>query len=423
MLIPMKKNVLFLWFVLVPLLLGAQPDLQIMRCVRDVSKDSIASYIVNLTDFHTRHNLSSHTHPDKGIGAASRWLQQKIAGWIPLSGGRLSVENIHYTAGGTGNRLDRQVELTNVMAVLRGSGSQEILLLAHYDSRVNDNSDSTSFAPGANDNGSGVACLLESIRVMAPVPLQATVRFLFLSGEEHGLLGAACMADMARSQGWNVIAVINFDMIGNTQASETGHRNNTKTRVFSVEGPSRELARYIAQTATTYVDNMNVALIYRNDRYGRGGDHTPFLKAGYSAVRICEFHENYDRTHQQVREDNGILFGDLPSGVDHEYVRKNTGVGIAAVMSLAKAPAAPARVQMNTRSLGNYTELEWEPSHEPGLVKGYYVMIRETDQPRWQKKIFTEETHLRIPYSKDNYFFGICAVGPEGHQSLVSVAD
>jgi hypothetical protein len=420
---PMKKNLLFLWLILYPLIAAAQPDREIMRCISEVSQDSISSYISTLTGFHTRHNLSSRADHEKGIGAASRWLYQKVAGWIPLSGGRLYVENINYTAGGTGSRLDRQVELANVMAVLRGSGSQEILLLAHYDSRVDDNSDSTSFAPGANDNGSGVACLLESIRVMAGIPLQATVRFLFLSGEEHGLLGAACMADMARSQGWNVTAVINFDMIGNAQAGETGHRDNSRTRVFSVEGPSRELARYIGETAMTYVDNMNVALIYRNDRYGRGGDHTPFLKAGYTAVRICEFHENYDRTHQLVRDENGILLGDLPSGVDYEYVRRNTGIGIAAVMSLAKAPAAPVNVQMNIRVLSNYTELEWEPSSEPGLVKGYYVVIRETDQSRWQKRIYTEETRIRIPYSKDNYFFGICAVGPEGHQSLVSVAD
>ncbi|MDD4919332.1 MAG: M28 family metallopeptidase [Bacteroidales bacterium] len=419
----MKKNLLFLWLILYPLIAAAQPDREIMRCISEVSQDSISSYISTLTGFHTRHNLSSRADHEKGIGAASRWLYQKVAGWIPLSGGRLYVENINYTAGGTGSRLDRQVELANVMAVLRGSGSQEILLLAHYDSRVDDNSDSTSFAPGANDNGSGVACLLESIRVMAGIPLQATVRFLFLSGEEHGLLGAACMADMARSQGWNVTAVINFDMIGNAQAGETGHRDNSRTRVFSVEGPSRELARYIGETAMTYVDNMNVALIYRNDRYGRGGDHTPFLKAGYTAVRICEFHENYDRTHQLVRDENGILLGDLPSGVDYEYVRRNTGIGIAAVMSLAKAPAAPVNVQMNIRVLSNYTELEWEPSSEPGLVKGYYVVIRETDQSRWQKRIYTEETRIRIPYSKDNYFFGICAVGPEGHQSLVSVAD
>jgi len=417
----MKKNVLFLVFLVYPLIAASQPDKEIMRCVEAVSADSIAGYIGTLTGFHTRHNLSSLTGDEKGIGAASRWLYQKVAGWIPLAGGRLSVENVTYTAGGPGTRLDRQVELTNVMAVLKGSDSREILLLAHYDSRVDDNSDSTSFAPGANDNGSGVACLLECIRVMAGIPLQATMRFLFLSGEEHGLLGAACMADMARSQGWNVTAVLNFDMIGNSQAGETGHRDNTRTRVFSAEGTHRELARYIKETALTYADNVEVALVYRNDRYGRGGDHTPFLKAGYTAVRICEFHENYDRTHQLVREENGVLYGDLPAGVDYEYVRKNTGIGIAVIMNLAKAPAAPAGVKMNTRVLSNYTELEWEPSYGPGVVRGYHVMIRETDQSVWQKRIFTEDTRIRIPYSKDNYFFGVCAVGPGGHESLVSV--
>ena len=275
----MKKNVLFLVFLVYPLIAASQPDKEIMRCVEAVSADSIAGYIGTLTGFHTRHNLSSLTGDEKGIGAASRWLYQKVAGWIPLAGGRLSVENVTYTAGGPGTRLDRQVELTNVMAVLKGSDSREILLLAHYDSRVDDNSDSTSFAPGANDNGSGVACLLECIRVMAGIPLQATVRFLFLSGEDMACWELPAWPDMARSQGWNVTAVLNFDMIGNSQAGKPVIVT-TPGQGFLGRRNSQGIGKIYQGNPLTYADNVEVALVYRNDRYGRGGDHTPSLRPG-----------------------------------------------------------------------------------------------------------------------------------------------
>lgn len=397
----------------------ARTDKDIHRSILRISSDSIETYIHTLVGFHTRHNLSTQSDTEKGIGAAARWINSKISNWIPLSNGRLSVENITYTAGGPGTRLERQVELTNVMAVLQGTGKQEILVLAHYDSRVNDNNDSTSFAPGANDNGSGVACLLESIRVMADTPLNATVRFLFLSGEEHGLLGAAAMAEIAEKEEWNVTAVINYDMIGNTTSSGTGHKDNSGNRVFSTEGLSRELARYMKETGETYVDNLTVHLVFRTDRYGRGGDHLPFLSKGYTAVRVSEYHENYDRTHQLVRVEDKIQYGDLPFGVDFEYVSKTTAMNVAAVMSLAKAPGIPLQVRMNTRELSNYTRLQWEAPKDGPPVAGYYVVLRKTDQPLWQKKIYVESNSITLPYSKDNYFFGVCAVGKEGHAGLV----
>ncbi len=412
-------------FVIILLLTGfflpaaAQPDPDITESISMISADSIESYILNLVGFETRHNLSTQQNPDKGIGAACEWLYTKASSYIPASEGRLTVEKIPYTVGGPGTRLEREVQLTNVMAVLHGTGSHEIVLLAHYDSRVNDNNDSVSFAPGANDNGSGVACLLESLRILSGKPLPATVRFLFLSGEEHGLLGAAAMAKKARSEGWNIRGVINYDMIGNTQASDTGQKDNTLTRVFSEEGPSRHLARYIMETAAMYVDNLTVRMIFRNDRFGRGGDHTPFLMAGYPAVRISEYYENYDRTHQLVRSENGIAYGDMPSGVDVEYVRKNTAVNLAAAMNLAKAPGAPENLKMNTRDLSNFSELTWDHSKDSTSIAGYYVLLRQTDQPAWEKEIFVTENRARIPYSKDNYFFGVCAVGTEGHRSLV----
>mgnify|MGYP000863712488 CR=1 FL=1 len=398
----------------------AQPDPVIVESISEISADSIESTVMKLVGFETRHNLSTRQDPNKGIGAACEWLYTKASSYIPASEGRLTVKKVPYKAGGPGTRLEREVSLTNIMAVLQGTGSHEIVLLAHYDSRVNDNNDSTSFAPGANDNCSGIACLMESLRILSQQePLPATVRFLFLSGEEHGLLGAAAMSGIAGSEGWNIRVVINYDMIGNTQASDTGQKDNTLTRVFSEEGPARHLARYIMETTAMYVDNLTVKMIFRNDRFGRGGDHTPFLKAGYPAVRLSEYYENYDRTHQLVRNENGISYGDLPSGVDFEYVRKNTALNLAAVMNLAKAPQAPANVRLNTRELSNYTELTWDHSTDSTSIAGYYVLLRQTDQPAWEKEIFVTENHARIPYSKDNYFFGVCAVGPEGHRSLV----
>lgn len=409
------------FFLIVSFSIGAvaRTDKNIHHTISQIASDSIESYIHTLVGFHTRHNLSTQTDPNKGIGAAARWLHGKISGWIPLSDGRLSVENVTYKAGGPGTRLERQVELTNVMAVLKGTGSREILVLAHYDSRVNDNNDSTSFAPGANDNGSGVACMLESIRVMLGTPMDATIKFLFLSGEEHGLLGAAAMAEKAWEENWNVVAIVNYDMIGNTESSGTGHRDNSGNRVFSAEGMSRELARYIKETGETYVDNLTVHLVFRTDRYGRGGDHLPFLSKGYTAVRVSEYHENYDRTHQTVRIEEGIHYGDLPTGVDVEYVRKSTAMNVAAVMNLAKAPGLPTRVRMNARELSNYTRLTWDAPEDGPSVAGYYVLLRKTDQPVWQKKVYVEDNNITLPYSKDNYFFGVCAVGSEGHRGLV----
>ncbi len=412
-------------------------DTHIQRCVNEISADSIEASVMKLVSFQTRHNLSASDNPEQGIGAAARWLEARVASWIPASEGRLSVQKVFYTVGGPGSRLEREVTLCNVVATLEGTagmeysegianGSGEIVLLAHYDSRAKDGNDSTSFAPGANDNGSGVACLLEIVRILSANPLPVTVRCMFLSGEEHGLLGAAEMAKEAGDNNRNIIAVINNDMIGNTEASQTGHRDNSTVRVFSAEGPSRELARYIKEIGEQYTDHMTVRLIFRNDRYGRGGDHTPFLRAGYPSVRISEYHENYDRTHQIVEERDGIKYGDVPEGVDFSYVRKNASVNLASVMNLAKAPLAPVNLTMNDRELNNFTVLKWEyptgavasSSGAAASPAGYYVLLRETDSPVWQKRIFVTQTQITIPYSKDNYIFGVQSVDSRGHVSL-----
>lgn len=416
-------------------------DATISRAVEDVSASNLESTVRDLVGFHSRHNLSGQTDPDRGIGAAAEYLYKKASSYIPSSGGRLSVEKVFYITGGPGSRLGREVELCNVVATVKGSDPDDdrvIVLLAHYDTRVEKDGDFESYAPGANDDGSGVACLMEITRIASAINIPATLKIMFLSGEEHGLLGAQYMSDLAKREGWNIVAVINNDMIGNSDASETGLRNNMAVRVFSEnipvaederqarsrvynsaenDSPSRQLARYIKEIGERYVDNITVKLIYRNDRFGRGDDHTPFSRNGFTAVRVCEMGENYDRTHQSVREEDGRKYGDEISGVDFEYVRKNTGVNLSTVLNLAMAPAVPRNVRLDVSGLTNYTELSWE-APVGKAPDAYYVLIRETDQSMWQKKIMVRDTKVKLPYSKDNYFFAVQGVDSEGHESL-----
>ena len=423
-----------------------QRDPLIGSAVTDVSVDNMYRLIGGLVGFHNRNNLSSMTDPQRGIGAAADYLYQTVESYIPASQGRLSVEKVYYTVG-PNTRLNREVTLCNVVATIRGSQADDdrmIALLAHYDSRVADNSDSLSYAPGANDDGSGIACLMEITRLLSKMDLGITLKIMFLSGEEHGLNGARHMAQVARQENWNLIAVLNNDMIGNGEGSQTRTHENTVVRVFSEnipaveteemrrirvynssenDSPSRQLARYIKEVGERYVDNMTVKLIYRNDRFGRGGDHTPFSQNGFTAVRICEMHENYDRTHQNVREENGVRYGDEIDGIDFEYLRKNTGINLSTVASLALAPSVPENVRQDISGLTNYSILRWDPPKQGKQPAGYYVLIRETDQPQWQKKIFVTGTELHLPYSKDNYFYAVQSVDTEGHESLAVFAE
>lgn len=315
-----------------------------------------------------------------------------------------------------------------------------IALLAHYDSRATHGNDSISFAPGANDDGSGIACLMEMTRILSQLDIPVTVKLMFLSGEEHGLFGARHMAQVAEKENWNLTAVINNDMIGNSNASETNTQTNTIVRVFSENIPlaetpemaairklnsaendsrSRQLARYIKETGERYVNNMTVQLVYRFDRFGRGGDQQPLCEKGFSGVRICEINENYDRTHQDIREENGIHYGDEAWGIDFEYVRKNTGINIASTLNMALAPDSPQNVGIDISGLTNYTDIFWEAPAKGKKPAAYYVLVRETHQPQWEKKIIVKDGHsARLPYSKDNYFFAVQSVDEEGHESL-----
>jgi Zn-dependent M28 family amino/carboxypeptidase len=260
-----------------------------------------------------------------------------------------------------------------------------------------------------------------------------------VTGEEHGLYGATHMAKMAREEEWNIIAMLNNDMIGNSGSSGTLLNDNMKLRVFSEgvpafeteqmarmrsytsgenDGKARQLARYAKEVGERYVDQLTVTLIYRNDRFGRGGDHTPFCREGFTAVRFTEFNENYDRTHKTPGEIDGIMYGDLPAGVDFEYVRKNAGINLATIANLASSPNQPANVGISLSGMSNSTTLTWGKPENGKEPAGYYILMRETYQPHWEKKIFVEGTEFTLPYSKDNYFFAVQSVDEKGHESL-----
>ncbi len=417
-------------------------DSRIEEATEKISASSLRKTIENLVEFHTRHNLSTQTKADIGIGAASVHIEQRLN---ELAKGKeifFSVERVTYSVGGKGSRIGREITLPNIVATIKGSNQQDnrvIVMLAHYDSRTENNNDSTSFAPGANDNGSGVAALMESAAILSQNQLPITVKIIFLSGEEHGLLGAAHMAKIAQEQNWNIIAVINNDMISNSQSSDTDVRNNTLLRVFSEnisvtetnqqsrervfnssenDSPSRQLARYIKETGERYVSNLQIKLIYRIDRFGRGGDHTPFCKLGFTAVRICEYYENYDRTHKITETIKGKEYGDVIEGVDFEYLRKNSIVNLSTVMNLAYAPDIPQNVFTDASDLSNYSKISWKAPVLGEKPAGYYLLIRETDKSEWEKKIFVTGESAVVPYSKDNYFFAVQAVSAAGNESI-----
>ena len=418
-------------------------DPEIKKMVDDISSKNIEMSVRKLVSFNTRNDLSEQNNPNQGIGAAWNWIKSEMEKSIPASKGRLSVDFVNYKAGGNGQRIKNEIELKNVVATLKGVDSSDnriFLISAHFDSRAEDNNDGMVTAPGANDDGSGIAAILELIRIMSKKEFSGTIIFTALSGEEHGLYGATKMASLAKSENWNLITMLNNDMIGNSGSSETLLNDNMKVRVFSEgvpafeteqmakervnsstenDGKARQMARYLKEIGERYVDQLTVTLVYRNDRFGRGGDHTPFCKLGYTAVRITEFNENYDRTHKIIEEKNGIHYGDTPEYVDYEYVRKNAGINLATLANLASAPFAPKNVRISIEGLSNSTSLSWEEATKGKKPAGYYILVRETYQAMWERKVFVQATSITLPYSKDNYFFAVQSVDADGHESEI----
>ena len=417
-----------------------QKDPVIEKMVAEVNADSLKADILQLVGFGTRHTLST-ADPKKGIGAAREWILSRFRDFSKNSEGRMTVEADKWVLPADKNRVDVTAEVGNAMAILHGTDTADkriFIISGHMDSRVSDVMNRSSDAPGANDDGSGTAAVLECARVMSRHAFPATIIFVAVCGEEQGLLGSDHLAERAKQNNWDIEGVLNNDIMGSNQSSETHIIDNTRIRVFSEglpyfeldknaqnirtmglenDGRARQLARYVREMGERYVANLEVVLVYRNDRFLRGGDHSSFVQRGYTAVRITEMNENYEHQHQDVRMEKDIQYGDLASFMDFEYLRKNTALNLACLANLAKSPPPPLALKMDVQRLGNSTWLYWK-APKTGRPKGYYVLMRETYQALWQKKFFTSGTEMRLPYSKDNYFFAVQSVGEDGNEGL-----
>jgi hypothetical protein len=443
----MKNKIIFL----VVFLLGAvvnsyaqqiiKKDTEIDAMVKEISVDSLAHNLIKLVGFGTRATLSNQSSTTKGIGAARAWILSRFNEYAKSSNGRFSafIDTITYNADK--RRVNRPIILGNVVATLKGTDPNDkriFVISGHLDSRRSNEMDSVGDSPGANDDGSGTVAVMECARVMSKHSFPATIIFVTVSGEEQGLLGAYFMAGKAKKENWKIEAVLNNDIMGSNNSNETNIVDNTRIRVFSEglsvtdtgrvamqirnlglenDGRSRQLARYVKEVGERYVENLEVMMIYRNDRFLRGGDHTAFVENGFAAVRITEMNENYTRQHQDIRVENGINYGDVIEHIDFEYLRKNTSMNLANLANLAKAPAVPDEVKIDVKKLTNSSYLYWK-APKTGSAKGYYILIRETTSPVWQKKVYTESLEIRLPYSKDNYFFAVQAVNETGNESL-----
>ena len=429
----------FLTFSPAQTIINRDPEIEAM--IREVNADSLQSYIRTMVAFGTRSTVSSTTDTKKGIGAARNWVLTKFNQFAAASGGRLTAFVDTTTYAADGKRVQHAINLGNTVATLKGtdpSDNRIFIISGHLDSRRTDVMDGVNEAPGANDDGSGSAAVIECARVMSRHSFPATIIFVTVSGEEQGLLGSGYMAKKARDKNWNIEAVLNNDIMGSNNSNETNIINNTQVRVFSEglpaydldkhakmirqlglenDGKARQLARYVKEVGERYVDNLEVVMVYRNDRFLRGGDHTPYVENGFTAVRITEMNENFNHQHQDVRLEKGIQYGDLAEFMDFEYLRKNTALNLANLANLAKSPGVPDSAKVEVKNLTNSTLLTWKVP-AAGQVKGYYILIRETTSPVWQKKIFTTGTEIRLPYSKDNYFFGVQSVSVAGNESL-----
>jgi acetylornithine deacetylase/succinyl-diaminopimelate desuccinylase-like protein len=419
-----------------------QKDPQIATMVSEASSDSLRAHITKLVSYGTRNTLSSVTDKKRGIGAARNWILSRFNAFAKESGGRLTAKLDTSNYQPDGKRVDVPLVLTNVVATLKGTDPNDhrvFIISGHMDNMRTDVMDRTGDAPGANDDGSGTAAVIECARVMSKQSFPATIIFVAVCGEEQGLIGSGFMAENAKKNKMEIAAVLNNDIMGSNNSNETNIIDNTKVRVFSEglsayeldvkkalttrsmgqenDSPSRQLARYIKETGERYVDNLQVIMVYRPDRFLRGGDHAPYQERGFTAVRITEMNENFNHQHQNVRTENGVRYGDLIEFMDFEYLRKNTAMNLSNLANLAKSPSMPQQVSLVLTGLGNSTTLTWKAS-ATGKVKGYYVLMRETTSAFWQKKFFTTETTISLPYSKDNYFFAVQSVSDEGNEGL-----
>jgi len=441
-------TILRLWFILACLIVSAPSqdavrDPRIVSALEKVSTAHIQANIEKLVSFHTRLTTSAQDSASiaagRGIGAAREWIKSEFESYSRDCGGCLEVKTDSFTEDKS-DRIPQPTQIINIYAVLKGSdparAGRIVLVTGHYDSRNSDTLDRTGDAPGANDDGSGTAVSLECARVLSKLKFPATIIFLTVAGEEQGLNGSHHFAQMAKSAGWNIEAALNNDIVG---GDGDAHRDPSVVRVFSEGVPiaatetdlrqirslggesdssSRQLARYIDEVGRTYATGVRPILIFRLDRYLRGGDHFSFNQQGYAAIRFTEFREDYHHQHQNVRTENGVEYGDLPKFVDFDYVSHVARLNAATLAALASAPAPPAKVDLLTKELENDSTLTWQAS--PGATR-YEVLWRATTSPEWEHSQTLGTTHATLPFSKDNVIFAVRALDNDGHRSLAVV--
>jgi hypothetical protein len=421
--------------------LNAGPaDPRIAAALKEVSSDRIRANIEKLVSFGTRSTLSAQDPESiakgQGIGAAREWIKSQFEAYSKDCSGCLEVKTDSFVEQ-PADRIPKPTEITNVYAVLKGTdpdaAKRIVLVTGHYDSRNSDNFNVTDAAPGANDDGSGTAVSLECARVLSKLNFPGTIIFLTVAGEEQGLNGSKHFAQMAKQQGWNIEAVLNNDIVGGNRSSE---QDTSVVRVFSEGVPaaaddkelktirglggendsiSRQLARYVAQVDRTYTPGIKPMLVFRLDRYLRGGDHYSFNQQGYAAVRFTEFREDFNRQHQNIRTEKGVEYGDVPKFVDFDYVANVARLNAATLASLAAAPGPPGNVRILTKELQNDTTLTWEASP---MATSYEVVWRATTDAEWNhRQDVGNVTRATLPYSKDNVIFAVRAVDKEGQVS------
>jgi hypothetical protein len=418
------------------------PDRELRRMLGEIDERRIKATVLRLVAFGTRHTLSSQTDPVRGIGAARDWLYAEFQAVAAASGGRMTVERQSFVQP-AGPRNPAPVTVTNVVATLRGTVSPDRVhvVSGHYDSRITDVLDFTGDAPGADDDASGVAVVLELARVFATRPTESTIVFVAFAGEEQGLFGSTYFAAQLKAAGTAVAAMFSNDIVGASQAWD-GTRPDPRTLRLFVEGvptsetpaqaatrqsvggeddgPSRQLARFVRDVADNDATGMRIRVVWRRDRFLRGSDHIPFLQQGYAAGRFTEPRENFNHEHQDVRVENGVQFGDLPQFCDFGYMARVAKVNAAILWSLAQAPAAPSGVGIVAAVLTNDTTLRWTRGTEPDLA-GYEVLWRDSTAPDWTHVVpVGDVVTATVDVAKDNVHFGVRAVDRDGHRSPVT---
>ena len=444
----MKRTAILASFIILligPVAAQTPPDTNpdVSRIVSEISTARIRQTVETLVEFGTRHTLSDTVSSTRGIGAARRWIFSQFEQAASRSGGRMSVAFDEFVIPRSG-RIPKPMNAANVVATLR-SGNKEVperLLVVggHYDSRATNAMDATSDAPGANDDGSGTAVVLELARVLAPYHFDATIVFIAFVGEEQGLYGARHWSEQAQQHGWDIEAMLNNDIVGSSVGGNGAVRKSA-VRLFSEaysavdtgsvfrfrnalglenDGPSRSLARTIGEIASRYIPGFQVKMVYRRDRFLRGGDQTPFHERGFPAVRFSVALENYDWQHQDVRKEGGKQFGDLVQFMDFDYCTKVAKINAAVLATIGFAPAPPRNAGIVVSRLEYSTTVRWDRNHEQDLA-GYYVRYRETTSSVWQHTVFTADTTLTLPVLKDDVLLGVQSVDRDGNVSLVSI--